>query len=44
LGIERPKLRDGQAIGNQNTLIDVLITLRALHCMRRKKALGQSSS
>jgi hypothetical protein len=37
LGIERPKLRNGQAIANQNTLIYVLINLRALHRVRRKK-------
>jgi hypothetical protein len=36
LGIERPKLRNGQAIANQNTLIYVLINLRALHRVRRK--------
>ncbi len=38
LGIEHPKLRNGQAITNQNTLIYVLINLRALHRVRRKKA------
>jgi hypothetical protein len=38
LGIERPKLRNGQAIANQNTLIYVLINLRALHRVRRRKA------
>jgi hypothetical protein len=38
LGIERPKLRNGQAITNQNTLIYVLINLRALHRVRRLKA------
>jgi hypothetical protein len=37
LGIERPKLRNGQAIANQNTLIYVLINLRALQRVRRKK-------
>jgi hypothetical protein len=37
LGIERPKLRNGQAIANQNTLIYVLINLRALHRVRLKK-------
>jgi hypothetical protein len=36
LGIERPKLRNGQAIANLNTLIYVLINLRALHRVRRK--------
>jgi len=38
LGIERPRLRNGKAITNQNTLIYVLINLRALHRVRRKKA------
>ncbi len=38
LGIERPKLRNGQAITNLNTLIYTLINLRALHRVRRKKA------
>jgi hypothetical protein len=38
LGIERPKLRNAQAIANQNTLIYILIDLRALHRIRRKKA------
>jgi hypothetical protein len=38
LGIERPKLRNGRAIANQNTLTYVLINLRALHRVRRKKA------
>jgi hypothetical protein len=38
LGIERPKLRNGQAIANQNTLIYVLINLRALHRVRQMKA------
>jgi hypothetical protein len=37
LGIERPKLRNRQAITNQNTLIYVLINLRALHRVRQKK-------
>jgi len=36
LGIERPKLRNQQAIANQNTLIYVLINLRALHRVRDK--------
>lgn len=31
LGIERPHLRNGQAIANQNTLIYTLINLRFLH-------------
>jgi hypothetical protein len=38
LGIERPKIRNGQAIANQNTLIYILINLRALHRVRRRKA------
>jgi hypothetical protein len=37
LGIERPKLRNGQAIANLNTLNYVLINLRALHRIRRRK-------
>jgi hypothetical protein len=43
LGIERPKLRNGAAIANLNTLIYVLINLRALHRVRQLKAdLGAS--
>ena len=38
LDIERPKLRNGQAIVNQNTLIYVLINLRALQRVRARKA------
>ena len=38
LGIERPYLRNRQAITNQNTLIYVLINLKALHRIREKKA------
>ena len=38
LGIERPKLRNRQAIINLNTLTYVLINLRALHRIRAKKA------
>jgi hypothetical protein len=34
LGIERPHLRNGGAIANQNTLIYVLINLRFLHRLR----------
>jgi hypothetical protein len=42
LGIERPKLRNGKAIANQNTLIYVLINLRAIHRIRaQKKELAQ---
>ena len=37
LGIERPKIRNGQAITNQNTLIYVLLNLRALHRIRDLK-------
>jgi hypothetical protein len=43
LGIERPKIRNGQAITNHNTLIHVLINLRALHRVRRKRADQRSS-
>jgi len=43
LGIERPKLRNGGSIANQNTLIYVLINLRALHRMRRQKAMENDS-
>jgi hypothetical protein len=38
LGIERPKLRNREAIANLNTLIYVLINLRALHRIRAQKA------
>lgn len=38
LGIERPKFRNGQAIANLNTLIYVLINLRALHRIRVQKS------
>lgn len=38
LGIERPRLRNGGAITNQNTLIYVLINLRGLHRVRQQKA------
>ncbi len=45
LGIERPKIRNGHAIANQNTLIYVVINLRALQRIRNKKAkLGKSQS
>ena len=37
LGIERPKLRNGSAIANANTLIYVLINLRALRRIRQRK-------
>ena len=38
LGIERPKLRNGAAIANLNTLIYVLINLRALTRIQTKIA------
>ncbi len=38
LGSERPKLRNGAAITNQNTLTYVLINLRGLHRVRARKA------
>jgi hypothetical protein len=38
LGIERPKLRNQAAITNQDTLIYVLINLKALHRVRQRKA------
>jgi hypothetical protein len=37
LGIERPRLRNGQAIANQNTLTYVLINLRTLQRIRQRK-------
>lgn len=37
LGIERPKLRRQSAITNQNTLISVLVNLRALQRVRQHK-------
>jgi hypothetical protein len=44
LDIERPKLRNGQSIANQNTLTYVLINLRALGRVRaRKRAVARSS-
>lgn len=45
LGIERPKIRNGHAIANQNTLISIIINLRALQRIHKKKtALKQSQS
>jgi len=41
LGIERPRIRNGQAIANQNSLIYVLINLRALQRVRRKLGAGR---
>jgi len=45
LGIERPKIRNRQAIFNQNTLIYVMINLRAFFCVvnRRRFAVGTTS-
>jgi hypothetical protein len=37
LGIERPHLRNGKAIANQNTLIYLVINLRALQRVRQQK-------
>ena len=37
LGIERPHLRNGQAIANQNTLIYLLINLRFLQRLREAR-------
>jgi len=42
LGIERPKLRNGAAIANLNTLIYVLLNLRALQRVRTRKRLSSS--
>ena len=36
LGIERPRLRNQQAIANLNTLIYVLLNLRAFHRIRNR--------
>jgi hypothetical protein len=43
LGIERPHLRNRAAIANQNTLIYVLLNLRALHRVQQKKAARAAS-
>ena len=40
LGIERPKLRNQAAITNHNTLIYVLINLRAVQRIRRQRSQG----
>lgn len=37
LGIERPNLRNGKAIANQNTLMYIVINLRALQRVRQQK-------
>jgi hypothetical protein len=42
LRIERPKLRNGQAIANQNTLTYILINLHALQRLRQRKAQRQT--
>jgi hypothetical protein len=44
LGIERPRLRNGQAIAHLNTLIYILINLRALQRIRQRKAQGGGAS
>lgn len=43
LGIERPKLRNQAAIANQNTLLYVLINLRALQRVRALKAAAEAN-
>ena len=42
LGIERPRLRNGQAVAHLNTLIYILINLRALQRIRQRKANGSN--
>jgi hypothetical protein len=37
LGIERPKLRNGAAVANLNTLTYVLLNLRALQRIRQRR-------
>jgi hypothetical protein len=44
LGIERPHLRNGAAIANQNTLIYTLINLRFLRRLRQANALSPSAA
>lgn len=44
LGIERPNLRNGKAIANQNTLIYIVINLRALQRVRQQKSSGATPS
>jgi len=44
LGIERPNLRNGKAIANQNTLIYIVINLRALHRVRQQITSGSTPS
>ncbi len=43
LGIERPRLRNGQAIARLNTLIYILINLRACQRIRQRKAQGSDT-
>ena len=42
-GVERPRLRNGQAVAHLNTLIYILINLRALQRIRQRKATGGSA-
>jgi hypothetical protein len=44
LGIERPKLRNRRSITNQNTLIYILLNLRAIQRVRAKKAAAAKKS
>jgi hypothetical protein len=44
LGIERPKLRNRQAITNRNTLIYILLNLRAIQRVLAKKAASDPQS
>jgi hypothetical protein len=44
LGIERPNLRNGKAIANQNTLIYIVMNLRALQRVRQQKSSGATPS
>jgi hypothetical protein len=41
LGIERPHLRNGQAIANRNTLIYLLINLRFLQRLHQRRAASE---
>lgn len=44
LGIERPKIRNGQAIANHNTLIYLVINLRALQRVQKKASCRNTPS
>ena len=44
LGIERPKLRNGQAIANLNSLLYVMLNLKALHRIRSLPPLTSSQA